>query len=82
MINVTVYENIRIDQRFLLKLIYFFAGPLAQWSEQATHNRLVAGSNPAGATVKYLLICQFEWQNVSYLYFFLSHHNILIFENI
>ena len=26
------------------------AGPLAQWLEQATHNRLVAGSNPAGAT--------------------------------
>ncbi|CRH35769.1 Putative uncharacterized protein [Pantoea ananatis] len=25
-------------------------GPLAQWLEQATHNRLVAGSNPAGAT--------------------------------
>ena len=27
------------------------AGPLAQWLEQATHNRLVAGSNPAGATI-------------------------------
>ena len=26
------------------------AGPLAQWLEQATHNRLVAGSSPAGAT--------------------------------
>lgn len=26
------------------------SGPLAQWLEQATHNRLVAGSNPAGAT--------------------------------
>lgn len=25
-------------------------GPLAQWLEQATHNRLVAGSSPAGAT--------------------------------
>ena len=28
-------------------------GPLAQWLEQATHNRLVAGSSPAGAT-KYI----------------------------
>src|SRR5438876_12358614 len=25
-------------------------GPIAQRSEQATHNRLVAGSNPAGPT--------------------------------
>lgn len=25
-------------------------GPLAQWLEQATHNRLVVGSNPTGAT--------------------------------
>lgn len=25
-------------------------GPLAQRSEQAAHNRFVAGSNPAGAT--------------------------------
>lgn len=24
--------------------------PLAQWLEQATHNRLVAGSSPAGGT--------------------------------
>ena len=29
------------------------SGPLAQWLEQATHNRLVAGSSPAGAT-KYI----------------------------
>src|SRR5213592_2067394 len=26
-------------------------GPIAQRSEQATHNRLVAGSNPAGPTI-------------------------------
>ncbi len=25
-------------------------GPVAQWSEQGTHNPLVAGSNPAGST--------------------------------
>lgn len=25
-----------------------FIGPLAQWLEQTTHNRLIAGSNPAG----------------------------------
>ncbi len=25
-------------------------GPLAQWLEQATHNRTVIGSNPVGAT--------------------------------
>ena len=27
-----------------------YHGPLAQWLEQATHNRLVVGSNPTGAT--------------------------------
>ncbi len=25
-------------------------GPIAQWLEQATHNRLVVGSNPTGPT--------------------------------
>lgn len=38
---------------FIMKSIftYFnYFGPLAQWLEQATHNRLVAGSNPARAT--------------------------------
>ena len=28
------------------------AGPVAQWSELAAHNRLVAGSSPAGPTRK------------------------------
>lgn len=27
-----------------------FRGPIAQWLEQATHNRLVGGSNPSGPT--------------------------------
>ena len=26
-------------------------GPIAQWLEQATHNRLVGGSNPSGPTI-------------------------------
>ena len=34
-------ENGKID---------FVQGAVAQWLEQATHNRLVAGSNPAGPT--------------------------------
>ena len=29
---------------------YHRPGPVAQWLEQATHNRLVAGSSPAGAS--------------------------------
>ena len=31
------------------RLCYHQPGPVAQWLEQATHNRLVAGSSPAGA---------------------------------
>ena len=30
--------------------IFTKQGPVAQWLAQATHNRLVAGSNPAGPT--------------------------------
>lgn len=30
--------------------VFFNRGPVAQWSEQQTHNLLVAGSNPAGPT--------------------------------
>jgi hypothetical protein len=29
------------------------AGPVAQWSELAAHNRLVAGSSPAGPTIRF-----------------------------
>jgi hypothetical protein len=29
-----------------------FVGPIAQWLEQATHNRLVTGSNPVGPTIQ------------------------------
>src|SRR5207248_5644340 len=32
-------------------------GPVAQWSEQATHNRLVAGSIPAGPTTPPAALC-------------------------
>jgi hypothetical protein len=28
-----------------------YFGPIAQWLEQATHNRLVGGSNPSGPTL-------------------------------
>ena len=28
-----------------------FFGPIAQWLEQTTHNRLVGGSNPSGPTI-------------------------------
>jgi hypothetical protein len=32
---------------------YRFAGPIAQGLEQATHNRLVGGSNPSGPTISF-----------------------------
>ena len=32
------------------KIRHALYGPVAQWSEQRTHNPLVAGSNPAGST--------------------------------
>src|ERR1039458_10447022 len=36
----------------LLQCIYCEpVGPIAQWLEQATHNRLVGGSNPSGPTI-------------------------------
>ena len=48
------------------------AGPLAQWLEQATHNRLVAGSSPAGAT-KFIL----SIQQVRYRFLKVSFYNYL-----
>ena len=32
--------------------IYTLVGPIAQWLEHATHNRLVLGSSPSGPTRK------------------------------
>src|ERR1035437_1431605 len=32
-------------------------GPIAQWLEQATHNRLVGGSNPSGPTISNRHVC-------------------------
>ena len=35
-----------------------FVGPIAQWLEQATHNRLVPGSNPGGPTKFRMATCR------------------------
>ena len=35
-----------------ITIIMPYLGPVAQWLEQGTHNPLVAGSSPAGPTVK------------------------------
>ena len=42
--RVLFYKNVTNKLRHALH------GPVAQWSEQGTHNPLVAGSNPAGST--------------------------------
>ncbi len=36
----------------LVRFCYLKNGPVAQWLEQSAHNRLVAGSIPAGPTKK------------------------------
>ena len=40
-------------------------GPLAQWLEQATHNRLVVGSNPTGATIYQFGVVSVSTQTLS-----------------
>ena len=42
--RILFYKNMKLKLRSALH------GPVAQWSEQGTHNPLVAGSNPAGST--------------------------------
>ena len=43
--RISFYTNMRNKIRNTL------SGPVAQRSEQGTHNPLVAGSNPAGSTI-------------------------------
>ena len=35
-------------------------GPIAQWLEQATHNRLVTGSSPVGPTIFFGLLIEVQ----------------------
>lgn len=42
--RISFYQNMRNKIQIAIK------GPVAQRSEQRTHNPLVAGSNPAGST--------------------------------
>ena len=42
--RISFYQNMRNKIQIAIN------GPVAQWSEQGTHNPLVAGSNPAGST--------------------------------
>ena len=42
--RISFYKNMRNKIQIAIN------GPVAQWSEQGTHNPLVAGSNPAGST--------------------------------
>ena len=50
-------------------------GPLAQWLEQATHNRTVTGSNPVGATnsLSHIKISAVELLLRAHLYACLVH---------
>ena len=63
----SVEENLQIaiDNNAQRRILFYtsmrnkiqsaFNGPVAQWSEQGTHNPLVAGSNPAGSTINTVL---------------------------
>ena len=42
--RISFYQNMRNKIQIAIN------GPVLQWSEQGTHNPLVAGSNPAGST--------------------------------
>lgn len=42
--RISFFQNMRNKVQIAIN------GPVAQWSEQGTHNPLVAGSNPAGST--------------------------------
>lgn len=56
-----------MTKRWCLATLPAWSGAIAQWLEQATHNRLVAGSNPAGPTIPFsLAIAQHSCQ-VGYL---------------
>ncbi len=46
-------------------------GPVAQWLEQSTHNRLVGGSNPSGPTPKSRLVL-----NLVAFFYSISHSGI------
>ena len=49
-IDNDIPRRISFFQNMRNKIQIAINGPVAQWSEQGTHNPLVAGSNPAGST--------------------------------
>ena len=49
-IDNDIPRRISFFQNMRNKIQIAITGPVAQWSEQGTHNPLVAGSNPAGST--------------------------------
>ena len=49
-IDNDISRRISFFQNMRNKIQIAINGPVAQWSEQGTHNPLVAGSNPAGST--------------------------------
>ena len=50
-IDNDIPRRISFFQNMRNKIQIAINGPVAQWSEQGTHNPLVAGSNPAGSTI-------------------------------
>lgn len=72
-INYKIFKR-NID--YYLKFIYSkryknYYGPLAQWLEQATHNRLVAGSNPARA-IKTKKLTSFIYLKILFKFFIIN----------